>query len=254
MVHMDGMDSPRSSPSPAQHMRLPILPAGRLLLLAASTGRLPHVRQCVVPNDAPATTTTDALSLSMDEHQREMASGLERFPPPMAAAGPSRVFSDSDFVSRDVGIGRAGPDEALLRGGHLLHASAGPLLTPAECDAVVAEADAAMRAGRGSSFTYTAANRLGEVHVSDLPQSREWLRGRLHDTFFPLLQQRFGGTAGDVVAADELAVYDALVIKYDAARGGTRQPMHRDGSLISLNFALSSLDAFVRRRRLPTAS
>ena len=79
-----------------------------------------------------------------------------------------------------------------------------------------------MAAGRKSTFTYTKASRLGEVHVADLPNTKAWLQAKLRDTLYPLLASRFGGAAGDVVAADELAVYDSLVIKYDASRGGTR--------------------------------
>lgn len=39
-------------------------------------------------------------------------------------------------------------------------------------------------------------------------------------------------------------MYDALVIRYDAAKGGTRQPMHRDAALLSVNIALSSPDEY----------
>ena len=33
-------------------------------------------------------------------------------------------------------------------------------------------------------------------------------------------------------------MYDSLIIRYDASRGGTQQPMHRDGALLSVNIAL----------------
>ena len=94
-----------------------------------------------------------------------------------------------------------------------------------------------MKAGHTSRFTYTAASRIDEVHTSELPSAREWLSAKLQSTIFPLLEERFGG-AGSAVEASQLAVYDSLIIRYDASRGGTQQPTHRDGALMSVNLAL----------------
>jgi tetratricopeptide (TPR) repeat protein len=191
-----------------------------------------------------------ARQRSQAAHLREIESGHCRYGcAPRRSNGEHRIPREYDgaFVTHDAGAGNAGPDERLLHGGHLIHATAAPVLTADECEEVIAEAAEAMEAGRSSSFTYTAAQRISEVHVHDLPKAREWLRERLHQTFFPLLCSRFGSgerptTGADahvVVAPSELAVYDALVIRYDAERGGTRQPTHRDASLLSLNIALS---------------
>ena len=46
---------------------------------------------------------------------------------------------------------------------------------------------------------------------------------------------------GDVWVTD---VGAHVVIRYDAAKGGTRQPMHRDAALLSVNIALSSPDEY----------
>ena len=77
-----------------------------------------------------------------------------------------------------------------------------------------------------------------EVHTSSLPKAKELVRRRLYDSVFPLLAACFA------VEQTELFVYDSLVIWYDAAHGGTRQPPHRDGSLLSCNIALSDPEDF----------
>ena len=77
-----------------------------------------------------------------------------------------------------------------------------------------------------------------EVHTSSLPKAKELVRRRLYDSVFPLLAACFA------VERTELFVYDSLVIWYDAAHGGTRQPPHRDGSLLSCNIALSDPEDF----------
>ena len=69
-----------------------------------------------------------------------------------------------------------------------------------------------------------------------LQQARTWLRAKLQSSLLPLLSSRFG------VDASALRVYDSLIIRYDASQNATRQPMHRDAALISLNIALSSED------------
>ena len=198
---------------------------------------------------AAAAADADHLAQSAEAHRREIASGRARFPPFDEKFEPvsNWVPRTANEHIRSVGVGNAGPEEELLRDGHLIHPTAEPVLSVAECEALVAEAKAAMAAGRTSTFTYTQASKIGEVHVHDLPRAREWLRRRLYDTLFPWVVERFGepSDALNVVVEDELAVYDALVIAYDASGGGgIRQPMHRDASLISINIALSPPDAF----------
>ena len=198
---------------------------------------------------AAAAADADHLAQSAEAHRREIASGRARFPPFDEKFEPvsNWVPRTANEHIRSVGVGNAGPEEELLRDGHLIHPTAEPVLSVAECEALMAEAKAAMAAGRTSTFTYTQASKIGEVHVHDLPRAREWLRRRLYDTLFPWVVERFGepSDALNVVVEDELAVYDALVIAYDASGGGgIRQPMHRDASLISINIALSPPDAF----------
>ena len=62
-----------------------------------------------------------------------------------------------------------------------------PILTAIERAAE--EAGAAMARGVTSTFTYTAAENLGEVHVADLPDGRIWLKRKLQTTLLPLLSR-----------------------------------------------------------------
>lgn len=103
----------------------------------------------------------------------------------------------------------------------------------AECMALRLEADVAMRLGATTDFTITEETGIGEVHVSELPVSRWTLRHKLGSTLLPAVARCFG------VRASSLRVYDALVLRYDAARDLTHQPTHRDAALLTLNIALS---------------
>ena len=217
-----------------------------LVLLALGAPRigvgrsLAHAAQRLQGVTASAALTPPCLddaAICQESHLAEVHAGIENFGG-MRSGAPARSFEDVDFRTRAVGVGYAGPDEFALRGGHLVHSTCSPVLDAAECAAVITEAQAAMARGQTSRFTYTAASRLSEVHVSELPAARAWLADRLQDTLWPLLESRFG------TARDRLAVYDALVIKYDASRGGTRQPMHRDAALLSLNIALNDAEEY----------
>lgn len=217
-----------------------------MLLLAAAVA-LPGARLSPQAPQACATATASLqaqqLAASEEAHLTELARGRANFPVPANGQSTRLTFLDSDFDSRAAGKGLSGPDESILRDGNCIHASRAPVLGAAECAAVVTEARAAMASGQTSRFTYTAASRIAEVHVSELSEARGWLAQRLADTFWPLIESRYGGDCWPVHSS-ELAVYDALVIKYDASRGGTRQPMHRDAALISVNVALNSAEDY----------
>ena len=166
-------------------------------------------------------------------HARECADGALNF---AAAAERADVlqFSDEDFETRVVGPEpMAGPDWRSLRHASSIHHTRQPVVSDGEVDALVSEAGAAIASGARSNFSYTEQQNLGEVHTADLPMARAWLARRLSDTFYPLVADRFG------LEASSLRVFDSLIIHYDASKGGVRQPVHRDGALISLNIALS---------------
>lgn len=181
---------------------------------------------------APCRTVHDALRVAEAAHAAELQSKVSVALTPDAVT-PTADFGPDAFTTHDVGMRYAGPDAAALANANMVQRTNFPVLTAEECKLLRQEASAAMDAGITSTFSYTAAQNLGEVHVADLPRGRIWLREKLQTTFLPLLSARFG------VEADTLRVYDSLIIRYDAARGGVRQPMHRDAALLSLNIALS---------------
>ena len=98
---------------------------------------------------------------SEQDHLRELSTGISLYPP---ASDSVRPISDAPGCDLDcgrthsVGIGNAGPDERVLGGGHLIHATADSVLTPSECAAIVDEARAAMESGVTASFKNTAAS------------------------------------------------------------------------------------------------
>ena len=175
------------------------------------------------------------------EHAQECASGARNFVPSSSHRtphSPRRRFTNADFDTRSVGSEPrlAGLDTRWLGGvprALQIHRTRQPLLNEDEISALKAEAAAAIARGQGSNFTFTKENNLGEVHTAELPAARSWLSGRLEDSFFPLLAERYG------LDAAQLRVFDSLVIKYDEQRDAVLQPVHRDSSLLSINVALS---------------
>ena len=96
------------------------------------------------------------------------------------------------------------------------------------------EAKAALALGSDNVFTYTDLASLGEVHVANLPLSRRRLRRKLTSAVLPSAAACFG------LDPSTLRVRDAVVVRYDATTQATRQPMHRDEALLSLNIPLSA--------------
>ena len=173
------------------------------------------------------------------QHTRECADAALNFNAAEVVDRDYRSFTDADFVTHCVGMERLdGEDSLVLRDADRIHQTNAPVLSEDEVEALVTEARAAMDAGVRSNFTYTREHNLGEVHVAHLPEARAWLTRRLADTFWPLLANRFG------LDPSSLRVFDSLVIRYDESKGAVRQPVHRDGALLSLNVALSSRDDY----------
>lgn len=117
---------------------------------------------------------------------------------------------------------------------HCIYQTREPIMSEEEISTLKLEAGAAMASGTTSNFTYTQRHNLGEVHTAELPRAKAWLTRRLADTLFPMLADRYG------LGASSLRVFDSLIIRYDAAAHAVRQPMHRDGALLSVNIALSA--------------
>lgn len=154
-----------------------------------------------------------------------------------AAAAQHRVRTgqEVEFVAHHVGARYAGPDSEILGpAAASVHVSTQQVFTAAECRSMRLEAQLAMAIGFSSDFTYTDLASIGEVHVADLPLSRRLLRRKLEGTILQAVAGLFG------LDAASLRVRDAVVIRYDAAREATRQPVHRDEALVSLSVQLSA--------------
>ena len=209
-----------------------------MLALSAFAALALSVSTTAAPASAASRNFKDALRAAEATHAAELQSEVATSLTPETVP-PADGFDDANsFWTHDVGAQFAGPDADALQNAHLVHRTEFPVLSRDECMALRDEAGAAMDAGITSTFSYTAAQNLGEVHLSDLAKGRDWLRTKLQTTLLPLLSSRFG------VPAESLRVYDSLIIRYDAARNATRQPMHRDASLLSLNVALSDEDEY----------
>ncbi|KAJ8614502.1 hypothetical protein CTAYLR_000768 [Chrysophaeum taylorii] len=83
-----------------------------------------------------------------------------------------------------------------------------------------------------STFTMSGRN-VRETHVSDLPETKRWLR----DELFPRLN-----TTCD-------ALYDALVLRYNAEYSHSHaaraaQPVHRDDAVATINVALNDASEY----------
>ena len=199
------------------------------VLLFAATARA-LATTTAAPPTPPKTAPVTAASLRL-EHDAEVRAARATWR--CADAAPPRSYADDDFVAwRVVDEGAAGPDERELRGGHAVYATKEPVVTAAECDALVAEAQASIDA-KGADDPRRV---IGEAAVSELPRASAWLRTALVERFYPLLASRYG------VAAEALVLYESLLLKYEGP--STSQPMHRDASLVSLNVVLTEPASF----------
>ena len=151
---------------------------------------------------------------------------------------PERAPPELTFTAHHVGTCYAGPDQDVLgEAAASVHVSTQSVLTYAECMSLRLDAEIALARGFSSDFTYTDLASIDEVNVVDLPIARRILRRKLA-TLLPQVAERF--------ALDQasLRVCDAVVLRYDAKKRATRQPIHRDEALIV------EVQAPCRRRRL----
>jgi hypothetical protein len=156
------------------------------------------------------------------------------------------------FRSFSVEVGNAGPDETfhdIITGGNFIHQTQQPIVSDQECDALIQEAkdvlsnasiDTLSQQQATESKTTITNYELGEVRVSQLLHTRQWLQQVLHTRFFPMIASRFG------IPVDDITLQDGLIIGYgyQSEYGSKAQPIHRDSCLVSINIALSSLDDY----------
>ena len=174
-------------------------------------------------------TAPDSLELQLrGEHETNCAAAAKLWP----------VAADSGAGDYDGGWERfAVPADAVAPGNapyskSLLVRSRAPLLPPATCDALVAELEVELAAGR-SDARYPLAGYTREARVADMAAGRTLLSDALVDRILPAAADQFG------FRADRLRVNEALVVKYDAASGHNALPVHADFSLLTVNVGLS---------------
>ena len=117
-----------------------------------------------------------------------------------------------------------------------------PVLTPAECRAVLAEVDAHVAGALGGRWgsVRRATVPTTDIAVEDVPALVPWLRALLATRLFPMLAACFPLLAdGSRLAPGRLRVHDAFVVRYDAARGSTSLPEHSDTSACSVSLSLN---------------
>ncbi|KAL7462250.1 hypothetical protein ACHAXS_002637 [Conticribra weissflogii] len=125
--------------------------------------------------------------------------------------------------------------------GHLIHRTTTPIFTSEECQSIVFEAE-----HKALQMGWTT-NRHGNYPTTDLPivelpNTLEFFKVALVERIYPLLRSQFGKFLPD--GGKNLRVADGFVVKYDSLGGQTELKPHRDGSILSFNIALNSMDEF----------
>ena len=100
-----------------------------------------------------------------------------------------------------------------------------------------------------SRFTYQIPGNH-EAHVADLGDSvKRVVNDMLTERIYPMIRHAFSKDEGEV---EQLCVYDALYIRYNATQAklsnvtiGAGQPLHRDLGLVSVNVMMNPADDFV---------
>lgn len=148
-----------------------------------------------------------------------------------SGAGDPRPLHDATRLWLDP-LELPGSETLLSRNGARVVCSSGPLLSPAECDACVALAEA-----RASSLGGWTTSRHYAVPTTDLPVHESdallgWFTRAFRGRIAPWLEAHMHLPVG------ALAVHDAFVIKYSAA-AQRLLPMHIDESALSFTLPLN---------------
>ena len=125
--------------------------------------------------------------------------------------------------------------------GHLVHKTTRPIFTPQECQAMIDEAEQKAYE-MGWTTTRHGNYPTTDLPIVELPATLNFLKEALVDRIYPLLRTQFGDFLPD--GGKNLRVADGFVVKYDAEGGQTELKPHRDGSVLSFNIALNSMNEF----------
>ena len=125
--------------------------------------------------------------------------------------------------------------------GHLVHRTKIPFFTPQECQAMIDEAEQKAYE-MGWTTTRHGNYPTTDLPIVELPRTLNFLKEALVERIYPLLRTQFGHFLPD--GGKNLRVADGFVVKYDADGGQTELKPHRDGSVLSFNIALNSMNEF----------
>ena len=238
--------STRSRPMP---LMVPLTDA-RLVLLLYLCGRASAALSAVAGSSREKLVQGAWLDLRRNQaaHLREVEQslelGYERIQSLPACATPNvRPFS---CAASETGMGPAcpflpaescGADEPA----DLVFETEEPIFSADECRTIVKTTrEHIASGGGGSGFTLADTNR--NIAVADMPSVQGWLNSE----GLPRVAALAGGCFGEgaIGRPEDLLIYRALVVQYDAAAGLTHQEVHRDGSLVTCVVTLNPQDEY----------
>ena len=114
------------------------------------------------------------------------------------------------------------------------------VLDAQECQDMVAAAEAHFQ----NKKDYWTTSRHFAVPTTDvpiyqIPELLQWFNVQLEQTIFPAMLAHF-----EIPEGQRLRIFDAFLVKYDAAAGQKRLPLHNDQSEYSLTIAMNPLYAY----------
>jgi hypothetical protein len=115
-----------------------------------------------------------------------------------------------------------------------------PLFTAAECEAVIAEAEAEPRWREAGRIAFYARKAGSTRQLESLPAACAWFGDQFDQVLIPAIASAFPLALQDA----ELRVADARLVKYNASAGQIALGVHRDGPTLTATIALNPLACY----------
>jgi len=195
-------------------------------------------RVCVDPggascSEASDAALSDALSANEVDHNRESAEACRHF-----FCGDAAAEVALPQMSRHP-LGH-GPLVDIVEGAgeeeHSIYVTEAPLFSAAECDEVVALAEAE---GGGLPSTKSGKYRIGKAWVREMPGVLSWFNSALETKLYPALAQLF---PAHVSSTAQLRAHSVAILKYNESHPAT--DIHIDDALLAFTVALSPSSSF----------
>ena len=159
-----------------------------------------------------------------------------------AIASAAAAFAvPSPLPSHRAHAAAAGADAAVTRisPGRRCALLSAPSLTAAQCEAAIAEAEAAAAARSGGAWATARHVSVPTTDVSllQLPSTLAAFLSAVATSIAPAAATLFPAR---VPSAGRLRVHDAFLVRYDAAAGQASLPAHTDQSILSVTLALNN--------------